>query len=130
LGFRLILAKLQELGLTPSNSLQFLTPDSIRIFSQNCSMFLTNDFLRVHHISHYCKSKINAFKEHVCLNNKKSFLIIPDLIGLDKISALFRSGMLIYTLHLSAGPLIIVTATMEEKCKMTSSMPFWKGSKS
>jgi len=29
LGFRLIPAKLQELWLTPSNSLQFLTPVSI-----------------------------------------------------------------------------------------------------
>jgi hypothetical protein len=28
LGFMTRLAKLQELGLTPSNSLQFLTPDS------------------------------------------------------------------------------------------------------
>jgi hypothetical protein len=28
LGFMIRLAKLQELGLTPSNSLQFLTPDS------------------------------------------------------------------------------------------------------
>jgi hypothetical protein len=28
LGFMTRLAKLQELGLTPSNSLQFLTPDA------------------------------------------------------------------------------------------------------
>jgi len=32
LGFRLIPAKLQELGLTLSNSLQFLTPGSIWLF--------------------------------------------------------------------------------------------------
>jgi len=46
LGFMTRLAKLQELGLTPSNSLQFLTPDASSIFFQNCSMSLTKDFLR------------------------------------------------------------------------------------
>jgi len=46
LGFMTRLGKLQELGLTPSNSLQFLTPDSLLIFLQNCSMSLTKDFLR------------------------------------------------------------------------------------
>jgi len=46
LGFMIRLAKLQELGLSPSNSLQFLTPDSSWIFLQNCSMSLTKDFLR------------------------------------------------------------------------------------
>jgi len=40
LGFIFRLAKLQELGLTPSNNLQFLTPSSTWIFFQNCSMSL------------------------------------------------------------------------------------------
>jgi hypothetical protein len=43
------LTKLQELGLTPSNSLQFLTPDASWIFLENCLMSLTKDFLRRHH---------------------------------------------------------------------------------
>jgi len=51
LGFITRLAKLQELGLTPSNSLQFLTPDASWIFLQNCSMSLTKDFLRNRHYS-------------------------------------------------------------------------------
>jgi hypothetical protein len=46
LGFMTRLAKLQELGRTPSNSVQFLTPDASRIFLQNCLMRLTKDFLR------------------------------------------------------------------------------------
>jgi hypothetical protein len=48
-GFMTRLAKLQELGLRPSNSLQFLTPNESEIFLQNCSMSLTKDFLRNRH---------------------------------------------------------------------------------
>ena len=75
MGFRLILAKLQELGLMPSNNLQFLTPCSIRIFSQNCSMSLTNDFLRSHQIRIISKilypyARDNAVTELASISNK------------------------------------------------------------
>ncbi len=49
LGFLKSFSKLQELGLTPSNSLQFLTFSFSWIFFQKCSISLANDFLRVYH---------------------------------------------------------------------------------